>query len=113
MARISTYGNATPVVAADKWIGTDSKENNATKNFTAQAVTDFINKIVPCKVEQREGQYYIYSALTQKFIAQGTTPKEVHNNLPNDEKFYLSFDGHREILEELEDIDLRNKSILQ
>ena len=45
MARISTYGNATPVVAADKWIGTDSKENNATKNFTAQAVADFINKI--------------------------------------------------------------------
>ena len=77
------------------------------------ALNDFINKIVPCKVEQREGQYYIYSALTQKFIAQGTTPKEVHNNLPNDEKFYLSFDGHREILEELEDIDLRNKSMLQ
>lgn len=77
------------------------------------ALTDFVNKIVPCKVEQREGQYYIYSALTQKFIAQGRTPKEVHNNLPNDEKFYLSFDGHREILEELEDIDLRNKSMIQ
>jgi hypothetical protein len=77
------------------------------------ALTNFVNKIVPCKVEQREGQYYIYSALTQKFIAQGRTPKEVHNNLPNDEKFYLSFDGHREILEELEDIDLRNKSMIQ
>tara|TARA_R110000744_G_scaffold55616_1_gene117469 strand:- start:439 stop:1149 length:711 start_codon:yes stop_codon:yes gene_type:complete len=45
MARISTYGNATPVVAADKWIGTDSKDNNATKNFTAQAVANFINKL--------------------------------------------------------------------
>ena len=77
------------------------------------ALTDFVNKIVPCKVEQRDGEYYIYSTLTQKFIAQGRTPKEVHNNLPNDEKFYLSFDGHREILEELEDIDLRNKSIIQ
>ena len=77
------------------------------------ALTNFVNKIVPCKVEQREGQYYIYSALTQKFIAQGRTPKEVHNNLPNDEKFYLSFDGHREILEELEDIDLRNRSMIQ
>ena len=77
------------------------------------ALTDFVNKIVPCKVEQREGQYYIYSALTQKFIAQGRTPKEVHNNLPNDDKFYLSFDGQREIYEELEDIDLRNKSMIQ
>ena len=76
------------------------------------ALTDFVNKIVPCKVEQRDGEYYIYSALTQKFIAQGRTPKEVHNNLPNDDKFYLSFDGQREIYEELEDIDVRNKSMV-
>jgi len=45
MARISTYKNATPVVATDKWIGSDSQNNNQTKNFTAQAVADFINKI--------------------------------------------------------------------
>ena len=45
MARISTYGNASPVVAADKWIGSDSQNNNQTKNFTAQAVADFINRI--------------------------------------------------------------------
>ena len=57
MARISTYGNATPVVAADKWIGTDSKENNATKNFTAQAVADFINKIGG----QEQNLRYIYN----------------------------------------------------
>jgi|TARA_R100000935_G_scaffold46635_1_gene70137 hypothetical protein len=43
MARISTYANATSVVAADKWIGTDSKFLNATKNFTAQSVADFLN----------------------------------------------------------------------
>ena len=77
------------------------------------ALSDFVSRIVPCKIEQRNGEYFIYSVLNQKFIAQGRTPKEVHNNLPNDEKFYLSFDGHREILEELEDIDLRNKSMIQ
>lgn len=44
MARISTYKNATPVVASDKWIGSDSQNNMQTKNFTAQAVADFINK---------------------------------------------------------------------
>ena len=44
MARISTYGNTSPVVAQDKWIGSDSQDNMATKNFTAQAVADFINK---------------------------------------------------------------------
>ena len=44
MARISTYGNDTNVVGADKWIGSDSQNNMETKNFTAQAVADFINK---------------------------------------------------------------------
>ena len=44
MARISTYANDTNVVGADKWIGSDSQNNMETKNFTAQAVADFINK---------------------------------------------------------------------
>ena len=76
------------------------------------ALKEFVSRIVPCKIEQRDGEYFIYNDLTKKFIAQGRTPKEVHNNLPNDDKFYLSFDGHREIYEELEDIDVRNKSMV-
>ena len=76
------------------------------------ALSDFVSRIVPCKIEQRNGEYFIYSVLNQTFIAQGRTPKEVRDNLPNDEKFYLSFDGHREIYEELEDIDVRNKSMV-
>ena len=65
------------------------------------AVTDFMSKIVLCKVEQRDGQYYLYHEITKKFLAQGKTPSEVQQNLPNDGWFYLSQDGHREILEEL------------
>jgi len=76
------------------------------------ALSDFVSRIVPCKIEQRNGEYFIYSVLNQTFIAQGRTPKEVRDNLPNDEKFYLSFDGHREIVEELEDIDVRNKNMV-
>lgn len=45
MARISTYVNDTNVVGADKWIGSDSQNNFQTKNFTAQDVANFINKI--------------------------------------------------------------------
>ena len=45
MARISTYKNDVDVVAADKWIGSDSQNNMQTKNFTAGAVAKFINKI--------------------------------------------------------------------
>ena len=76
------------------------------------ALNEFVSRIVPCKVEQRNGEYFIYSVLNQTFIAQGRTPKEVRDNLPDDDKFYLSFDGHREIYEELEDIDVRNKSMV-
>jgi len=43
MARISSYVDASPVVAADKWIGSDSVKKQQTKNFTAQKVADFIN----------------------------------------------------------------------
>ena len=42
MARISSYVNATPVVDADKWIGTDSVNQDQTKNFTAESVAKYI-----------------------------------------------------------------------
>jgi hypothetical protein len=44
MARISTYNKAVPVVAEDKWIGSDSQNQMRTRNFTAQDVANFINK---------------------------------------------------------------------
>ena len=44
MARISSYVDASTVVAADKWSGSDSVNKQQTKNFTAQKVADFINK---------------------------------------------------------------------
>ena len=45
MARISTYVNDTNGVGADKWIGSDSQNDFQTKNFTAQDVANFINKV--------------------------------------------------------------------
>ena len=45
MARIATYVNDTNVVGADKWIGSDSQNSWQTKNFTAQDVANFINKV--------------------------------------------------------------------
>lgn len=44
MARISSYDKAVPVVAEDKWIGSDSQNQMRTRNFTAQDVANFINK---------------------------------------------------------------------
>lgn len=73
------------------------------------ALTDFMERIVICQVEQREGQYYLYHEITKQFLAQGKTPQEVYDNLPkNDGKFYLAQDGHREIKEELECMQLKS-----
>ncbi len=65
----------------------------------------FFERIVTCKIEKRDGEYFLYNEITNQFLAQGKTPKEVNDNLPSDNKFYLSMDGHREILEELEELD--------
>ena len=41
MAKISTYVTDQNIVAADKWIGSDSQNNFQTKNFTAGDVDIF------------------------------------------------------------------------
>jgi len=56
MARISTYINQDVVKANDKWIGTDSSFLNATKNFTAQSVADFLN--IDARVELDVPRFY-------------------------------------------------------
>jgi len=48
MAKIGTYENApSPVSSEDKLIGTDSVNNDATKNFTVQEITDFVLGSIP------------------------------------------------------------------
>jgi len=43
MAKIETYTLAgSPISGADKLIGTDSANNNETKNFSVQEIFDFI-----------------------------------------------------------------------
>ena len=54
MARIETYVRAaSPISGADKLIGTDSANNNETKNFTIQEISDFVGL----------GPYKVYTAL--------------------------------------------------
>mgnify|MGYP005703425059 CR=1 FL=1 len=72
------------------------------------ALTDFMERIVICAVEQHDGQYYLYHEITKQFLAQGKTPQEVYDNLPQDNKFYLAQDGKTEIKEELECMQLKS-----
>ena len=43
MARISTYPLDESIQGTDKWIGSDSATKNATKNFTAEKVAQYLN----------------------------------------------------------------------
>lgn len=54
MGKISSYIKASsPISGADKLIGTDSANNNETKNFTVQEIADFVGL----------GPYKVYTAL--------------------------------------------------
>jgi hypothetical protein len=70
MARIETYNlAASPITGADKLIGTDSANNNDTKNFSVQEVSDFVKP------------YKVYVALLTQ---SGTNPPvaiELENTL--------------------------------
>jgi len=57
MAKIASYSNASPVVGADKWIGSDSVNNWQTKNFTAEAVAEYMNR----EATQSQCLRYVYS----------------------------------------------------
>ena len=57
MAKIETYVRASsPISGADKLIGTDSANNNETKNFTIQEISDFVGL----------GPYKVYTALLRQ-----------------------------------------------
>ena len=70
MARIGTYTLATsPISGADKLVGTETTNNDATKNFSVQEVSDFVKP------------YKVYVALLTQ---SGTNPPvaiELENTL--------------------------------
>ena len=70
MAKISTYPIATPVVDADKWIGTDSKNLNQTKNFTANDVAIYLNN--KGKIESDSLRYKYQNWITGDVRESGT-----------------------------------------
>ncbi len=70
MAKISTYPITSPVVDADKWIGTDSKSLNQTKNFTAADVAIYLNS--KSKIESDSLRYKFQNWVTGDVRENGT-----------------------------------------
>jgi hypothetical protein len=70
MAKIQTYNlAASPIAGADKLIGTDSANNNETKNFSVQEVSDFVKP------------YRVYVALLTQSGSNPPTAIELENTL--------------------------------
>ena len=72
MARISTYPIDLDVVGSDKWIGSDSQNSYATKNFTADSIAKFINgrnKVESTSLRYVYRNYDVYPAMEQGTIS--------------------------------------------
>jgi|TARA_R110002020_G_scaffold39483_1_gene117362 hypothetical protein len=69
MAKIATYVNDTDVVGADKWIGSDSQNLWKTKNFTADSVAEYMNRIAT----QSQCLRYIYSTAPTAGLVRPTS----------------------------------------
>lgn len=78
MARIKTYSDDTVVVANDKWIGSDSQGNWATKNYTAQSVANFINQ----KGNQLQSLRYTYKNTPPRSPGTISFDPQKANNVP-------------------------------
>jgi hypothetical protein len=78
MARIETYNlAASPIAGADKLIGTDSNNNNDTKNFSVQEVSDFVKP------------YNVYVALLTQSGTNPPTAIVLENTIGN---IYWTYD---------------------
>lgn len=72
MAKIESYGTAgSPISGSDKLVGTETTNNNATKNFTVQEVSDFIRP------------YKVYAALLSQSGSDAPVVKILENTLGN------------------------------
>ena len=64
---------------------------------------EFVAKLVPCRIEVQDGEFYVYECVTEQFLAQGQTPREVEDNLPSDGRIYVNDQCNRDLLAVLND----------
>ena len=72
------------------------------KQLAEELLRELVQKLVPCTIEYRDNQFYIYNDRTKSFIAQGTTPAEVESNMPKDGNIYVDTGFKVDIVDEVE-----------
>lgn len=67
-----------------------------------QLLKDFVNWIVPCKIEEREGCFFIYNGLTNQFLAQCKKADDLEGLLALD-KMYMNWECSKTIYDDIKD----------
>ena len=63
---------------------------------------EFVAHIVPCKVEKRGSEFYVYNGLNSQFLAQCKTGKELEDIMPLD-KMYMSWNCEKTVFDVIDD----------
>jgi len=58
--------------------------------------------IVPCKVEKRDGYFYVYNGLNSQFLAQCKNANELEKLLPS-HKMHMSWDCSKTVFDVIND----------
>ena len=66
------------------------------------ALKEFVERIVPCKVEYEDGMFYLYNGLNNEFVVQGKTSSEIEKFInSHDQKFFISWLCDEEIVDQV------------
>lgn len=63
---------------------------------------EFVAHIVPCKVEKRDGEFFVYNGLNSQFLGQCKTGRELEDMMPLN-KMYMSWDCERTVFDVIDD----------
>ncbi len=71
------------------------------------ALKDFVERIVPCKVEHEDGIFYLYNGLNNEFVTQGKTSKEIEKFIDKHEhKFFMNWSCDEEIVDQVKRMEI-------
>ena len=67
-----------------------------------QLLKDFVSMIVPCKIEKRDGYYFVYNGLNSMFLAQVKTAEELEDTLDLD-RMYMNWECTKSVFDAVRD----------
>jgi len=67
-----------------------------------QLLKDFISMIIPCRIEKRDGYFFVYNGLNSQFLAQVKTANELEDILVPD-RMYMNWECTKSVFDAVRD----------